>query len=52
MTSSVISFAYLCTFQTYISLEQMQKIFANGKQHFYSLMKFYVIHLKHQAVKI
>ena len=28
------------------------QIFANGKQRSYSFMEFYVIHLKHQRVKI
>ena len=28
------------------------QIFANGKQHFYFFMEFYVIHLKNQGVKI
>ena len=28
------------------------QIFTNGKQHFYSFLEFYVIHLKIQGVKI
>ena len=28
------------------------QIFANGKQHFYPFMGFYMIHLKNQGVKI
>ena len=50
MTSSVTSFAYFAYFQTQISPELMQ-IFANGKQHFYSFMEFYVMQLKNQGVK-
>ena len=28
------------------------QMFADGKQHFYSFMEFYVIHSKNQGVKI
>ena len=38
-------------FQTQISLELM-KIFTNSKQHFYSFMEFYVIHLEKSRGKI
>ena len=38
-------------FQTYMFLELAQ-IFTNDKQRFYPFMEFYVIHLKHQGVKI